>query len=513
MNYKFLFTAFVALMSMVLVSCSDDEATYLSEIRVSKSYVSLPVPENKKTVASASIEVDANSPWAFYDSEDTKDTYKIPSWLKITPLKGEAGKTKVTFEADSASGRECSVKILCAGKEQVINVIQGVKEVENATCAQIIAGPESKTYRVTGTCTGIYNTQYGNWYLNDGTGEITIYGTLDKNGQTKNFASLGIEAGDIVTVEGPKKEYKNADGSITHELVDVTVIKIEKSLIKVIDTDPANATAPVEGGEVKFNLECKGNGVSVVIPDEVKDWLSMVNVTSGSTPVVVFKVAPNAAGDRQVDVTFKTTDANGKEYTAVATVYQKGAIVDSNIADFLAAEVGNTQYRLSGVVVGVTDAAKGRFTIRDYSGEVYVYNAAEFNAKVGDIVTVEGKRAAYNGTAQVGSGVVMNTIPVTKVTLAEFLTKEDNKDVYYMVTGTIDEIANATYGNLYLKDGDTRVYVYGTYPGWGATGDARKNLIATLGLEVGDELTVIGSKTTYNGTPQVNNGIYFGHVK
>lgn len=512
MNYKFLFTAFVALMGMVLVSCSDEEATYLSEIRVSQSYVSLPIPESKDKVASASIEVDATASWTFYDSEDTKDTYKIPSWLKITPLKGEAGKTKVTFEADSASGRSCELKILCAGKEQIINVIQGVKEVENATCAQVIAGADSKTYRVTGTCTGIYNTQYGNWYLEDGTGKITIYGTLDKNGQTKNFASLGIEVGDIVTVEGPKTTYGTPPNEV-HELVNVTVIKIEKSLIKVVDTDPANATAPVEGGEVKFNLDCKGNGVSVVIPDEVKDWLSMVSVTSGANPVVVFKVAPNAAGDRQVDVTFKTTDANGKEYTAVATVYQKGAIVDSNIADFLAAEVGNTQYRLSGVVVGVTDAAKGRFTIRDYSGEVYVYNATGFTGKVGDVVTVEGKRAAFNGTAQVGSGVVLNTIPVTKVSLAEFLTKEDNKDVYYMVTGTIDEIANATYGNLYLKDGDTRVYVYGTYPGWGATGDARKNLIATLGLEVGDELTVIGSKTTFNGTPQVNNGIYFGHVK
>ena len=510
MNYKFLFTAFVALMGMVLVSCSDDEATYLSEIRVSQSYVALP-EDGKET---ATIEITAADSWEFYDSDNAKDTYKIPDWLEITPKSGVAGTSKITFKAtENKGGRSCELKIKCAGKEQHINVIQGVKSVENATCAQVIAGPESKTYRVTGTCTGIYNTQYGNWYLKDGTGEITIYGTLDKNGQTKNFASLGIEAGDIVTVEGPKKEYKNADGSITHELVDVTVLKIEKSLIKVIDSDPANATAPVEGGEVKFNLECKGNGVSVVIPDEAKDWLSMVNVTSGTNPVVVFKVAPNAAGDRQIDVTFKTTDASGKEYTAVATVYQKGAIVDSNIADFLAAEVGNTQYRLSGVVVGITDAAKGRFTIRDYSGEVYVYNATEFNAKVGDIVTVEGKRAAYNGTAQVGSGVVMNTIPVTQVSIEEFLAKDDNKDAYYMVTGTIDEIANATYGNLYLKDGETRVYVYGTYPGWGATGDARKNLIATLGLEVGDELTVIGTKTTYNGTPQVNNGIYFSHAK
>ena len=82
-----------------------------------------------------------------------------------------------------------------------------------------------------------------------------------------------------------------------------------------------------------------------------------------------------------------------------------------------------------------------------------------------------------------------------------------------MVTGTIDEIARADYGNLYLKDATSRVYVYGTYPGWGATGDNRKNCLENLGIELGDELTVIGVKSTYNGTPQVANGIYFSHEK
>ena len=204
MNYKFLFTAVVALMSMMFVSCSDDDATF-----------------------------------------------------EVSPRSGEAGNGKITFKAEAYNGgRDCELVINCAGKAQHINVIQGTKEVENATCAQVIAGPDSKTYRVTGTCTGIYNTTYGNWYLTDETGTITIYGTLDKKGKTANFSSLGIEVGDIVTVEGPKKTF----GS-TIELVDVTVVKIVKSLIKVVETDPADATAPLEGGEVKFNLECKGNGV------------------------------------------------------------------------------------------------------------------------------------------------------------------------------------------------------------------------------------------------------------
>ncbi len=79
--------------------------------------------------------------------------------------------------------------------------------------------------------------------------------------------------------------------------------------------------------------------------------------------------------------------------------------------------------------------------------------------------------------------------------------------------GTIDEIANDVYGNVYLTDGDNRVYFYGCYPGWGATGDFRKGLFEAQGIEVGDKLTVIGVKATYKDTPQMSNGIYFSHQK
>lgn len=504
MNYKFLFTAFVALMSMVLVGCSDDEATYLNEIRVSQSYVAI-----DKSGKEVSIDITTTDSWSF---DESKDAHKIPDWLEVSPKSGAAGTGKITFKATEGTGRTCELVINCAGKVQHINVIQGKKEIEEATCAQVIAADEGKTFRVTGPCVGIYNTTYGNWFLDDGTGRITIYGTLDKNGQEKNFASLGIEVGDIVTVEGPKKKYVDSNGNETHELENVTVIKIVKSLIKV--TEIENGTLPLEGGEAIVNLECKGSGVSVEIPADAKDWLSIQSVSSGTAPKVVFKAAPNTGGDRLTNVTFKTYDAKGAEYSAVCEIKQMGAIVDSSIGKFLEAAEDNTQYRLEGVVVGVTDAAKGRFTIRDYSGEVYVYNAKEFTGKLGDVVTVEGKRTSYNGTPQVGSGTVKHVIPVTEVSISEFLAKEDNKDVYYMVSGTIDEIANATFGNIYIKDAEgNRLYVYGTYPGWGATGDDRKNLVSTLGLVVGDKITVIGSKTTYKDTPQVNNGIYFSHSK
>ena len=96
--------------------------------------------------------------------------------------------------------------------------------------------------------------------------------------------------------------------------------------------------------------------------------------------------------------------------------------------------------------------------------------------------------------------------------MAEFLTKEDSKEVYYKLTGTIDEIKNAQYGNINLKDanGDI-VYVYGLLPGYGATGAAKQGLVEAKGLKVGDTLTIVGNKASYKGDPQVGNAVYLSH--
>ncbi len=499
LRYFISFFALVALLS----ACSDDDAmTLLDEIQVSSSYVAIDEAGGSNTIT-----LNAKESWAF-------DAEELPEWLTVSPMNGGAGENKVTFSADATpDGRTAVLHVSCAGKTQTINVIQGLSVVSEATCAEVIAGPESKTYRVTGTVTRIENTTYGNWWLVDETGEIYIYGTLDAKGQTKNFLSLGLEAGDIVTVEGPKTVYGDKI-----ELVDVTVINIQKSLVKVEGYDPEDATIPKEGGNVTVNLTCKtNNGISVEIPDEAKNWLGIVSIAGGA--VVTFHANANPGGDRNTTVVFKTVDDKGKEYTAQATINQKGAIVAATVAEFLEAAEGDTQYRLTGVLKGLyiyKEQVRG-FYIKDYSGEVLVYSPAGFTgteAKPGDIVTVVGKRGSYNGNAQMTSCVFEELLhEVIPISIDEFLDKEDDPNTYYMITGTILDIANPEYGNVTLEDDTNSVYVYGCYPGWGATGDNRKGLFEQLGIEVGDKISIIGVRYTFNGNPQMSNGIYFSHEK
>ena len=501
MKLKYFFPMFVATVAM-LASCADDEVvSYPDGLRVSSSYIALPVDGG-----SASIDVFTNQKW----DVDTVGAFKKKQpWFDYSVTSVDNGQ-KLTLTADATlDGRNTTFKLVAAdGTKQYINVIQGLSTISTATCAEVIAGPDSKTYQVKGTCTGIANTTYGNWYLNDGTGEIYIYGTLDKNGKEKNFLSLGLEVGDEVIVQGPKTTY----GS-TIELVNVTVVAINKSLIKVDSTYVAGEkgnTLPLEGGELTAYVSCKGKGVSVDIPEDAKEWLSIAAIRNGGTEVV-FKAAPNAGGDRSTTITFTTTDGK-KEYSSKVDIAQKGAIVPVSVAEFIATEVGNAQYRLTGLVTKVDDAATGKYYISDYTGQLYVYKASGTVA-LNDVVTIVGKHAEYKGTAQVGSGKLEEICASAEpISLADFNAAEDSNDKFYVLTGKITEIANDKYGNLYIEDeAGTKVYLYGVYGDW--TGQNKQYFIKDNGIAVGDTITVVTIKTSHNDAPQGKNAVCFGVKK
>ena len=501
MKLKYFIPMFIMALAM-LTSCSDDEVvTYPDGLRVSSSYMALPVEGG-----SASIDVYCNQKWEV----DTVGAFpKKEPWFDYSVSSSDKGQVLTITADETLDGRSTSFKIVAEnGTTQIVNVIQGLSTVSTATCAEVIAGPDSKTYRVKGVCTGIANTTYGNWYLNDGTGELYIYGTLDKNGATKNFLSLGIEVGDEITVEGPKTTY----GS-TIELVNVTVIAINKSLIKVDSTyvgGVASNELPLEGGELTAYVTCKGQGVTVDIPEDAKEWLSISAIKNGGSEVV-FKAAPNTGGDRNTTVIFKTTDGK-KEYNSQMAIAQKGAIVPLTVAEFNAKEVGDVQYRLTGLVTKVDDAAAGKYYISDYTGQVYVYKASG-EVSLNDVVTIVGKHAEFKGTPQVGSGKLEEVCASAEpISLADFNAAADDNDKLYVLTGKIVEIVNDKYGNVYIEDENgEKVYLYGVYGDW--TGENKKNFITDNGIAVGDEITVVTIKTSHNDAPQGKNAVCFGVKK
>lgn len=507
MKLKYIFTALVAALTLA-VGCEDSIETYLDEVQVSSSYVAIPAEGGTQT-----IKVNAKAEWAFGD---------IPEWVTVTPTSGAAGETEVTFKAEAAtSTNEAMLYLNCDGKSQIINVLQMTEKVELpiTSCADFNnKGEDGKSYRIKGTVTGITSTVYGNMYINDGTGEAYVYGTLDASGAEKNFSSLKIEVGDIVTVEGPRKTYSG-----TIELVNVTVISIEKSLIKV-DSVSVKEPLPLEGGEFKAYLTCKGDGVSVSVPEDAKSWLSVTSIeTSGTNATVVFNAAANQLGDRATTLVFNTV-SGGKTYSAQTDLEQKGAIIETTIDKLLAAEDGATQYRTTGYITKDTGSDYGNIYIKDATGEIYVYGVLDdkgqtkqwknLGINAGDIVTVVGPKASYNGNPQLKNVTVENHIAVKDISLADFRALKDDKATYYRISGKVAKSTEAntkfdlaTYGNFALTDGTTEVYVYGVRTGWGGA----KGQFGTLGIKEGDELTIVCYKTSFNGLIEADGCFYVSH--
>lgn len=510
MKFKYLFIALIAVAGF-FASCSDDkDLGQLDGIQLSQSSLSIPVEGGK-----VEFDVTSAADWKFVTNDKKGNPVdSIPAWISSSCKGGSAGTTHVVFNAAATKGANNSTfKLVSGAFTQYITVIQGVLNPPFSTCADILAGNDGETYKVKGTLTKLSNTVWGNWYIKDATGEVYVYGTLDANGSAQNFASLKLEEGDEVTIQGPRTTYGGSP-----QLKNVTVLSYTKSLIKVEELD--KDTLDKAGEDFKVSLTVKGEGVTVDIPEADQSWLSVKGiVTSGTKAEITFHANANAGGARSSSIGFTST--KGKQSSTVtAKVYQLGSIIECPIADFNKAEAGSTVYRLTGVITKVANPTYGNCYIKDATGETFVYGIGakgdfeKKGLKVGDVVTLTGVKDIFKGTGQMKNATLEDVKVVTKISVADFLTKKDDKNVYYMLEGTITEFAGQrndlkTYGNFGLTDDSGSAFVYGLTTGWGGA----KKLAGTLGLNFGDKITIIGYRTSHDGNPQVGGAFLFSKGK
>ena len=500
MKLRYIFTALAAA-ALTFVGCQEEER-FLDEVQVSQSVVAIDVAGGQVEVT-----VTANDAW---------EIVGLPEWATATPLSGEAGDHVVTISAEAATETREAVFYINVGEaQQVMNVLQMAEKVETplSTCADVNNGVDGKVYKVKGTVTSIVNTQYGNWYIQDDTGSVYVYGTL-YNGATQQFTKLGLEVGDIVTIEGPRKDYNG-----TIEMVDVTVLDIEKSLIKLEKVFPAEALS-LDGGVATALLTVKEGDVEVVIPEDAT-WLTAGEPTAlGSMVSVDLTAAPNEGGARKTTVTFKVT-VNDKDYIAMADVEQLGAIAAVSVADFLAAAEGTALYSLTGTVKNLANTTYGNFDLVDGTGSVYVYGLtgngaigsndksfASLGINEGDVVTIVGTRASYKETPQVGGTayLVEHVVAASVSTVADFLAQPVSGDKWFKLTGKVANMKSDVYGNFDLVDATGSVYVYGL-----TTAKVAKNdkSFANTGVKEGDIVTLVGTRAAYNGQDQVGGPAYY----
>lgn len=542
MKMKYFFAALIAASSFAFttVSCDDeDEKSFLSEVQVTSSYVALPA-----TGGSQNIEVKAKGDWSFEN---------VPSWLTIAPMSG-SGNATVNFSVPPTDkSLEATVLLNCNGATQRINVLQMTEktELQQVSCAQVLAGLDGTAFRVGGIVTKIAETAtYGNFYINDGTGEVYIYGTKYQ-GQTKQAAliKLGIEVGDEVIVEGPKTTY----GGVV-ELVDVDVIKVNKSLIKCDSTYVAGVntnTLPCEGGDITVYLTNKGQGLYVTVPDEVKSWISISEVAGNK---VTFHVAENIAGPRTATLVVRTTDGK-KEYTANVDLNQDGlsGTFDLPMTVAEAIEAANAGVTKAVYVKGiVSELVSGGFGAQYGNGSFWisadgVYNEnpkldfevyqanwlggnkwteANVQIEVGAEVLIYGPLTLYKGTAETQGKGAAYVYSVNGVTTDEnglgFLSAPFDAlggiaaakagiKVSVYVSGIVSELVKGGFdpqygnGSFWIStDGkfnnDKSLDFEAYQVNW--LGGVKWNAETDPQIAVGDHVVLYGPLTTYSGTSE-----------
>ena len=185
------------------------------------------------------------------------------------------------------------------------------------------------------------------------------------------------------------------------------------------------------------------------------------------------------------------------------------------------------KYLVKGTVTEIKNETYGNLYISDAEGNtLYVYglydkdgttryDAMTNKPVVGDTITVISVISNYNGPQLKNAVVQSIEKPVSGTTSIPEVTEIGNKLAHntateekYLVKGTVTEIKNTTYGNLYIVDAaGNSLYIYGMYDESGNRYDAMTNK-----PEVGDTITVLSIISNYNGA-QLKNAVLKELVK
>ncbi len=374
-------------------------------------------------------------------------------------------------------------------------------EAKKVTVAEFLAAAEDSTiYELTGKITNVTNTTYGNFYLNDGTGEVLIYGLSSPSGEQKYWAESGAKVGDTITVQTVRTSYNG-----TPQGKDAIFVSL----------------VPGEGGETPTPEPAEGPYASDVAfvcstDDSTNCVYSLGTTTIDGSAATGFKLgtskksgyfksaALGVSGDKYLNfyaVAWKDKSAtlyyrvDGGAAQSLTPAANAGATSNPPYNALAFADTDHYSVKLTGLTATSTIefSTDESFSVvsNETSGRVVVCGVKLTDEPIGN----EGG----NDTPTPEPGVV-------KATVAEFLAAAEDSTIYEL-TGEITSVTNTTYGNFYLKDATGEVLIYGL-----CSPSGEQQYWAESGAKVGDTITVQTVRTSYNGTPQGKNAIFVSLV-
>ena len=262
-----------------------------------------------------------------YETEYTFNVVAVPE-DEVYYTVSEAATVTATTEAEATVEPEPSAKTV--------------------TVAEFLTMPEDESegaakYRLTGVITRMYrennsnDTLYGNFYLKDTTGEVLIYGLMDKDGN-KYWETSGAKIGDTITVETVRTSYNGSPqgkNSTFIELVPFVATASEWGVVGDLTNWAAGSdivmynTWKAENLFVAYDVEFTSGAFKIRANNEWNDAKNYGLSAAGKIYADKYYTLTNGAGSQNItpmvygtyDVYFDLTNERvalvtpGKEYT------------------------------------------------------------------------------------------------------------------------------------------------------------------------------------------------------
>lgn len=510
--------------------------------------------------------------WTATVAEDGK-------WLTVTPSSGTASSeavVEVKLSAGPNEGEKRSVEVtFTAGNiNEILTVTQEGSggqggddpDIEEGviTIAEFLSKPVDNTvyYKLKGTMTDLFNTEYGNFHLVDATGDVLVYGlTAEKQSSNdKSFSTLGLQEGDVIVIEGYRDEH-NGEAQVGGAYY------IGKGSNEGGDTPDPEPGDYVSIADIRAMAPATQKD-SVWMDDGVAIKAFVVSSIEANTLTSKKNVyVQDETGGLQIrftsDVTWNFGDELSIDISGAKMKYYGGALQIENLSNSKV-EVLSTGNAVEAKQVSVADFMEGKYesqyvalpdvqVVEADLGKTFVMGSSHTSINVEDITghsfvifsskytvfgtekvpqgagTLKGVSMVYNGTMQIGltseddyagmtearfdgqGGDTPDPGEIEEVTVSEFLSKPVDGSVYYRLTGTITDLYNTTYGNFTLVDETGSVLVYGLTAEKQTSNDKS---FSTLGLKEGDIVTLEGTRDEYEGEIQVGGPAYYiSHIE
>lgn len=441
------------------------------------------------TVKGDDVKVDFDADWITFKGA-TKDGEEVTLNFTADANTGVPRSAVMTASTTTAKGETSTKQITVRQDGSILT----------KTVAEILEAPDDENvlYRVTGYISRVSNMSKGRIYITDYTGTVYAFGTRTaKDSESIDLTTMGIEAGDIVTIIGYKTTYTSG-GNSTIELVgyvedftEVEEVTVEQFLAKEVSADKwyrlkgivtkPNAEETAAGN--KFDLAQYGN--FRLVDETGRAYVYGVLTGLGQPNNKLFGELGVAEGDEIVIVgnraEFKSAPQVGNAWYISHSTPEEPLLT---VTQFAALEDGATD-NFKGVVAA--KGAKG-VIVTDGTTNVYVFSPAT-TPEVGDEVKVAAQKTTYYNLVETSSGATVEVLASGKPVPASAAVD---------ITSTFDDYPDAVHTSELVKVEGT-VAVSGSYQNLNVEG-ATKRHGSLQGLSVAD----------YDGKKVRLTGYYIG---